>query len=69
MNLKVHLQNFSKFSTRAGCGGVIYLGITREAPNIFYGFVLLMKGIFLLAANIIFLKRENTEPVLTIKII
>ena len=31
MEFKMHLQNFSEVSTRAGCGGTIYLGITRLA--------------------------------------
>ena len=44
------------------------MGTTREAYNIFYGLILLLR-IFLLTSNIIFLKRENTEPILIIKII
>ena len=29
------LADFLEVSTRAGCGGTIYLGITREASKIF----------------------------------
>ena len=46
MKFKVHLQNISKVLTRAGCGGTIYLGIMREASHIFYGLILLLKGLF-----------------------
>ena len=68
MKFKAHLYNFYKVLTRAECGGAIYLGTTREAYNIFYGLILLLR-IFLLTSNILFLKRENTEPILIIKII
>ena len=46
MNFEVHFHHFSKAQTRAGCGVTIYLGITREAYHIFYGFILLMQDIF-----------------------
>ena len=36
---------FSEFLTRAGFGDIIYLGITKEASHIFYGWFLLMKGL------------------------
>ena len=43
---EIHLQNFSEVLTRAVCGGTIYLGITREASQIFYVLILLLKGMF-----------------------
>ena len=43
---KVHLQNFSKISARAGFGGTIYLGITKGAYHIFCGMFPLLKGLF-----------------------
>ena len=42
---EVHLQNFPGFFTREGCCGTIYLGITRETSHIFYGLILLLKGL------------------------
>ena len=67
MKFKVHLQNFSKVSTRAGCGGTIYLGITREASHIFCGLILSLQGIFYSLLTSFFLKGGNTEPILTVK--
>ena len=46
MRFKVHLQNYPKVPTRAGCGGTIYLGITRESSHIFYGLIILLEGVF-----------------------
>ena len=43
---EVYLHIFSEVSTRAGCSDTIYLGITREASQIFNSSILLMQGIF-----------------------
>ena len=45
-NFELHLLIFSKVSTRAGFGGTVYLEITREVSQVFYGFVFLLRGIF-----------------------
>ena len=45
MKFEVHLQNFSKVLTSAGCGGAIYLGVSREASRIFYDMILFLQGL------------------------
>ena len=40
------LTEFYKVATSSGCARAIYLGITRESYHIFYGLILLLKGIF-----------------------
>ena len=69
MKFKVHLRNFSKVSTRAGCGGSIYLEIIRASSHTFYGFILLSESLFYSLLTSFFLKRENPEPILSVKII
>ena len=44
--VQISLSEFPEVSTRAGCGGTIYLGITREASQIFHGLILLLQGLF-----------------------
>ena len=61
------LQNFSEVPTRAGCGDTIYLGITREASNIFYGLTLLLQVLCLITNNLVELKRENPDPILKVR--
>ena len=69
MKSEVHVSNFSEVLTRAVCGGTIYLEIIREASQIFYGINPISAGSVLLTSNIIYLKRENHEPIITVKII
>ena len=59
---KVPLQNFSEVSTRAGCGGTIYLGIMREASHIFYGLILLMHIMFYELITLLHQKGEILTP-------
>ena len=42
---EVHLQIFSDVSTRAGRAVTIYLGITKEASQIFYSLKLLLQAL------------------------
>ena len=67
MKFEEHLQNFSKVSTRTGCGGTIYLEIIREESHIFYGINPISAGSVLLISNIIYLKKENHKPIITVK--
>ena len=44
------------------------LGDNMEAYHIFYGLILLLQGLFYSVLKIVALKRENYEPILTVKI-
>ena len=63
----MHFQSFSKVSKRAVCGATIYLGITREEYHVFLRLDTITAGSILLTANLVALKRGNSEPILIVK--
>ena len=67
MKFEVHFQNFLEVLKRSGCGGTIYLGITREESHIFYNLILLQQVSILLTANLVAMKRDNYDPILIVK--
>ena len=62
MKLEIKFNNFYEVSTRAGFSGTIYLGITREVSNIFYGSVLFLQSLFYSLINLLHLKGKILSP-------
>ena len=58
---EVHLQNFSGVSKRAGCGGTIYLGITRKHLRYLRLDTITAGSVFLIT-NLVETKREILSP-------
>ena len=53
MIFKAYLQEFSKASTRAVCGGTIYLGITNGIISYLLPLDTITTGYFLITANLV----------------
>ena len=68
MKFEVHLQNFYEVLTRSGWGVTIYLGLLGNHLTYFTA-CSDFSGSILLTANLVSLKRENSEPILTVKIV
>ena len=66
-SLKCNCRFSSKVSTRAGCGVAIYVGITRERYHIFYGLILLLRGLSYSLLTFLHWKGKNLELVLIAK--
>ena len=65
----MHFQKFSEVSTRAGCGGTINCTLRYNKGRISHILWLdpIDAGSILLTANLVALKRENYEPILTVE--
>ena len=63
----MNFHNFFEVSTRAGCGGTMYLVITKEAYHICLCLYYITAGYIVLTANLVVPKRENYDPVSILK--
>ena len=57
LKFRVNLQEFSKVSERAVCGGTIYLGITNGTISYLLPLDTITTGYFLITANLVALKK------------
>ena len=57
----MHLQNISEVLKSSGFGVTIYLVITREAYQVFYGLIILVQGLFYSLLSLLHQKGNKTE--------